>query len=82
MTHDDELGDVMAGYDYTTEGKPFDPAAWEDWRKSIQKITKRDQITAEETHQAMLLFIKKYNDHQGFNLKKVIKFLDKAVNVR
>lgn len=81
MTHHDEMGALLGEFTILEDGIPGDPAAWEDWSESVQKITKRKQITEDEALQAMLVLMKEYNDHQGLSLKKVIKYLEKTINV-
>ena len=73
-THDNELGGVLGGFDTSFSGKPFEPAAWQDWIKAVQKITSSEQITEEEARQAMLVLMKDYDAHDGFDLKKVIQY--------
>jgi hypothetical protein len=78
--HDNELGAMLGGFDKSHRGKPFDPAAWHDWIDAVRKVTSNETITENEALKAMLVLLKEYNDHHGFDLSKVIEFFDKLVN--
>ena len=38
QTQADEIGELLGSLQLLEDGKPADPAIWEDWLKSIEKI--------------------------------------------
>jgi hypothetical protein len=73
-THNDELGGMLGGFDTSIGGRPFDPAAWDDWISAVRKISKKDNLSEEEIKKAILFLLKEYNEHHGFDLKEVIEY--------
>ena len=75
-THNDELGALLSGLNPHLFKKRIsaDPAAWDDWMDAVQKVTPRENITEDEARKAMLMLMKEYNDHHGFDLEEVIKY--------
>jgi len=73
-THNDDVGGMLGGFDTSFAGKPFDPAAWGDWEKAVRKVTPNANITEEEARKAMLVLMKEYNEHHGFDLTRVIEY--------
>ncbi|MGK7882703.1 MAG: hypothetical protein AB4060_21770 [Crocosphaera sp.] len=39
QTQSDEIGELLGSLQLLEDGKPADPAMWEDWLKSIEKIS-------------------------------------------
>ncbi len=39
QTQSDEIGEILGSLQLLEDGKPADPAMWEDWLKSIEKIS-------------------------------------------
>jgi hypothetical protein len=62
-TKSDDLGGFLGGIDLTIDDRTMDPAAWNEWIDSIEKITK-DRVTTELTHEeayrAMIEFLNIY----------------------
>lgn len=79
-THNDELGGMLGGFECFIGDKPFDPAAWHDWLKSVRTITPEDVLSETQVQQAIISLLKDYNDNHGFNLKEVINHFQKAFN--
>lgn len=38
QTQSDEIGEILGSLQLLEDGKPADPAMWEDWLESIEKI--------------------------------------------
>jgi hypothetical protein len=81
LYHDDEagmlLGDIDPWYIIAKGAKTADPAAWHDWLDAINKVTLEDNLSEEEAQKAMLVLMKEYTNHHGFNLKKAISYFSK-----
>lgn len=73
-THNDELGGMLGGFDNSFGGKPFDPAAWNDWVEAVKKVSTKDDISEEDAKKAIILLLQEYNDHHGFDLSDVTKY--------
>jgi hypothetical protein len=73
-THNNEVGDMLGGFDTSFTGKPFDAAAWTDWLNAVHKVNTNEYLSEKEALKAMLVLLKEYNDHHGFKLKNVIKY--------
>ncbi len=39
QTQSDEIGELLGSLQLLEDGKPADPAMWEDWLKSIENIS-------------------------------------------
>ena len=78
-THNDELGAMLGGLNPNLfqDQMSADPAAWDDWIDAVRKVTQNEYITEEEARTAMLVLMKGYNDHHGFDLSDVIEFFGK-----
>jgi hypothetical protein len=78
-THNDELGGLLGGltlwHPLSPNEKPADPASWNDWLNVVRIVMDRDSVNNIETLQATVNLLREYNDHQGFNLKEVISFV-------
>ncbi len=37
-TSSDEIGSLLGDLSLLPDGKPADPAAWEDWKKAVRKV--------------------------------------------
>jgi len=59
---------------------PADPASWSYWQDAVRKVTEKDSIHVREALAATIQLLREYNDHQGFDLKEPIKFVEDIVN--
>ncbi|MGK7883341.1 MAG: hypothetical protein AB4057_01800 [Crocosphaera sp.] len=39
QTQSDEIGELLGSLQLLEDGNPADPAMWEDWLKSIEKVS-------------------------------------------
>lgn len=68
------LGDLSP---YTFDGCiSADPAAWNDWKKSVAEVTKYDTLTSDEVLKVIMIFLKFYNNSFGFDLINVIEYIE------
>ena len=83
-TRDEELGGILGGLNpwspLSKDERPGDPAAWQDWLDAVEKVSSNEYITEEEARKAMLVLLKEYNDHHGFDLKKTIQYFSHEVS--
>lgn len=71
-THDNELGAMLGGFECIHGEKPFDPAAWNDWKRAIVSVNREETYSRSDTLQAIRILLKEYDEHHGFNLKNVL----------
>jgi hypothetical protein len=76
-----ELAPVLAGFSIHPSPPDHiisdDQAAWYDWIDAVRKITKSNELSEKETLDAMIILLKEYNDHHGFELSEVIDHFEK-----
>ena len=51
QTQSDEIGELLGSLQLLEDGKPADPAMWEDWLKSIEKISIEMARTSKQLNQ-------------------------------
>jgi hypothetical protein len=79
ITRDDELGEVLGGIDLYSDSRPADPAAWTDWEEAVSAISNKPSIDETTTLLATKSLLELYN-RQGFDLQKIINFIDGMSN--
>jgi hypothetical protein len=42
-TGSEDIGSLLGDLQISEDGKPFDPAAWDEWLKSVEEALKNDQ---------------------------------------
>jgi hypothetical protein len=75
QTHDNELGGLLGGLDTSFANKPFDPAAWGDWKQAVKQITSDVEINEIQANMAIIELLTIYGK-QGLKLNKSIKHLN------
>ncbi len=77
-TKDDCLGSLLGGFnpDLFIGSMSADPAAWEDWKKAVEKITGEELLTSDEVLCAVREFIKFHQEEFGFDLNWLIDKLN------
>jgi len=72
---DDIYGSLVSGFNpyiYTDETSG-DPAAWEDWKNVLNKITRNNCLDLQEVLDATYAFIKFHQDEFGFKLAHILE---------
>jgi hypothetical protein len=76
-----ELAPVLAGFAINPSPSDRiisdDQAAWYDWIDAVRKVTQNDELNERDTLNAMIILLKEYNDHHGFELSQVIDHFEK-----
>jgi len=77
-TKDDCLGSLLGGFNPNLfiGSMSADPAAWNDWKISVKKITTNEFLTFDETLQAIKIFVVFHKETFGFNLVWLIDKLN------
>jgi hypothetical protein len=77
--HDKDLGGILSGLSLWSplsgNERTADPAAWEDWRTAVRKVTEKDSLDNSESLKAAFYLLKLYTQ-QGFTLDKPIRYLE------
>jgi len=77
-TRDESLGDVLSFLSPFTfiGGMSADPACWEEWQETVDKITSEDFITLDELLKSSIAFLERYSN-DFFKIQWVINDLKK-----
>jgi hypothetical protein len=79
ITHEDDVGSLLGELNtkFFNDGKPVDPAAWDDWRVAVSQVTNESKISESQTVKALVALLTEYNANHGFNFKEAIKYFSR-----
>lgn len=73
QTNSGDLGSLLGGMDFLTDGSTADPAAWEDWTDSVNIVVKTDErLTELQAFNAMRKFLETYHEQTSSSDVEVI----------
>ena len=75
MTKHDWLGALLGvmNVELWSDNEPIDPAILINWEEAVLKVVDKKRITSKEGFKAMIIFLERYNDEFGFEIKEIIE---------
>ncbi|MFT9078667.1 hypothetical protein, partial [Ethanoligenens sp.] len=76
----DNLGALLGALDPSlfTGDIPADQAAWDTWIKCVDSVNHTEKLDEQNTKEAIILFLTKYQNSYGFHLEEVIENLENS----